>query len=62
MVGLLIMSQIAQVFERRQIERREHALTEWRKLGRRADDRKRLETARLVEWKRKFDAARRVNS
>jgi hypothetical protein len=56
------MSQIAQVFERRQIERREHALTEWRKLGRRADDRKRLETARLVEWKRKFDAARRVNS
>jgi hypothetical protein len=44
--------------DRRQHERRQAALNEWRALGRRADDRKRLENARIADWLRKFDEFR----
>jgi len=44
--------------ERRQHERRQAALNQWRALGRRAADRKRLENARIADWIRKFDEFR----
>lgn len=46
-------------FAERQIaDRRSASLSAWRSLGRRAQDRKRYDNARIAHWMERFDAAR----
>jgi hypothetical protein len=44
--------------ERRQAERRDHALAAWRALGRRAGDKRRVDNARVAHWLARFEYAR----
>jgi hypothetical protein len=44
--------------ERQQADRRATAIADWRRLGRRAEDRRRFDNARVAAWLDTFHAAR----